>query len=92
MPKWAMGFWQSRERYKTQDEILGTVREFRKDKFLLTLSSTGNTGPIDKWGDHDFDSTCFADPKSMLTTLSHDSLNARLISVWGQVLQRHQEL
>ncbi len=29
MPKWAMGFWQSRERYKTQDELLGTLREFR---------------------------------------------------------------
>jgi alpha-D-xyloside xylohydrolase len=23
VPKWAMGFWQSRERYKTQDELLG---------------------------------------------------------------------
>jgi alpha-D-xyloside xylohydrolase len=22
VPKWAMGFWQSRERYKTQEEIL----------------------------------------------------------------------
>ena len=30
MPKWAMGFWQSRERYKTQDEIVGTLAEFRK--------------------------------------------------------------
>ncbi len=25
VPKWALGFWQSRERYKTQDEILTTV-------------------------------------------------------------------
>jgi len=30
MPKWAMGFWQSRERYKTQEELLETVRTFRE--------------------------------------------------------------
>lgn len=30
MPKWAMGFWQSRERYKTQDELLETLAEFRR--------------------------------------------------------------
>jgi len=35
VPKWAMGFWQSRERYKTQDEILNTVDEFRKRKVPL---------------------------------------------------------
>ena len=30
MPLWAMGFWQSRERYKTQEELLNTLSEFRK--------------------------------------------------------------
>ena len=30
MPKWAMGFWQSRERYKTQEELESTLKEFRK--------------------------------------------------------------
>ena len=30
MPKWAMGYWQSRERYKTQEELLSTLKEFRK--------------------------------------------------------------
>ena len=29
-PKWVLGFWQSRERYKTQDEIVSTLAEFRK--------------------------------------------------------------
>ena len=85
MPKWAMGFWQSRERYKTQDEILGTVREFRKRQIPIdNIVLDWQYWPIDKWGDHDFDSTRFADPKSMLTTL-HDSLNAHLmISVWAK--------
>ncbi len=30
MPKWAMGYWQSREKYNTQDEVLSTLAEFRK--------------------------------------------------------------
>ena len=37
LPKWAMGFWQSRERYKTQNELLSVVKEFRerKKKFIF---------------------------------------------------------
>jgi len=30
MPKWTMGFWQCRERYKSQNELLSVVKEFRK--------------------------------------------------------------
>lgn len=29
MPKWAMGFWQSREKYNTSDEMLGALKGFR---------------------------------------------------------------
>ena len=29
-PKWSFGFWQSRERYTTQDELVSTLAEFRK--------------------------------------------------------------
>lgn len=30
MPKWAMGYWQSREKYNTQEEVLSTLAEFRR--------------------------------------------------------------
>lgn len=85
MPKWAMGFWQSRERYKTQDEILSTVSEFRKRQIPLdNIVLDWQYWPIDKWGDHDFEASRFPDPKGMMNTL-HDSLNARLmISVWAK--------
>ncbi len=85
MPKWAMGFWQSRERYKTQEEILGVVAEFRKRKIPIdNIVLDWQYWPIDKWGDHDFDSTRFGNPKKMMEIL-HDSLNARLmISVWAK--------
>lgn len=38
MPKWAMGFWQSREKYNTQDEMLGALKGFRDRKFRWIIS------------------------------------------------------
>ena len=35
MPRWAMGLWQSRERYKTADELIDTVKEFRRRQIPL---------------------------------------------------------
>jgi alpha-D-xyloside xylohydrolase len=29
-PRWSWGFWQSRERYKTQDEVLSIAGEYRR--------------------------------------------------------------
>lgn len=85
MPKWAMGFWQSRQRYKTQDEILDVVNGFRSRNIPFdNIVLDWQYWPIDKWGDHEFDPTRFADPAVMMKTL-HDSLNANLmISVWAK--------
>ena len=33
--KWALGLWQSRERYKSQDELLSMVQEYRRRKIPL---------------------------------------------------------
>jgi len=45
MPQWAMGFWQSRERYKTQLELLETLAKFRENIFpSITLFRTGLIG------------------------------------------------
>lgn len=83
MPKWAMGFWQSRERYKTQDEILQTVQEFRKRKIGLdNIVLDWSYWKEDAWGSHEFDETRFPDPEGMIKTL-HNKYNTRLmISVW----------
>src|ERR1019366_2372362 len=35
VPQWALGFWQSRERYKTQEEVLSVVKEFRKKQIPI---------------------------------------------------------
>ena len=83
MPKWAMGFWQSRQRYTNQEELLGVVREYRKRNIPFdNIVLDWQYWPIDKWGDHQFDATRFPDPDGMIRTL-HNDLNARImISVW----------
>ena len=83
LPKWALGFWQSRERYKTQEEILNTVAEFRKrgiglDNIVLDWSYWKE----DQWGSHEFDSSRFPDAAGMIKTL-HDKYKTQfMISVW----------
>ncbi|QCR23510.1 TIM-barrel domain-containing protein [Pontibacter sp. SGAir0037] len=83
MPKWAMGFWQSRERYKTQDEILSTVQEFRKRKIGLdNIVLDWSYWKEDQWGSQQFDETRFPNPEGMIREL-HDKYNTHfMISVW----------
>ena len=82
MPKWSMGFWQSRERYKTQDELLDALGEFRKrhipiDNIVLDWSYWPKT----EWGSHDFDLERFSDASGMIDKV-HEQ-NARImVSVW----------
>ncbi len=83
MPKWAMGLWQCRERYKTQDELVGVVKEFRKRKIPFdNIVQDWFYWKENDWGSHDFDLTRYPDPDLMVKTL-HDTLNAHImISVW----------
>lgn len=82
MPKWAMGFWQSRERYKTQNQILSTLKEFRKLKFPIdNIVLDWFYWPETKWGSHQFDKNRFPDPKAMVDSIH--AMNAHMmISVW----------
>lgn len=82
MPKWAMGFWQSRERYKTQDELLETLAEFRRRNIPIdNIVQDWFYWPVDTWGDHAFDPERFPNPKGMVDSVH--AMNARImISVW----------
>ena len=82
LPKWALGFWQSRERYKSQDELVSVLEEYRErgipiDNIVLDWSYW----PVDAWGSHAFDPEFFPDPRAMVDRV-HE-LDARImISVW----------
>lgn len=85
MPKWAMGLWQSRERYKTQDEILNTVKEFRDRKIPLdNIVLDWSYWKEDQWGSQQFDELRFPDAEGMIKDL-HEKYNTRfMISVWAK--------
>lgn len=83
LPKWAFGKWQSRERYKTQKEILDVVDSFRKRKIPLdNVVLDWSYWRQAEWGSQDFDETRFSSPDSMINVL-HNKYNTRfMISVW----------
>jgi len=83
LPKWAMGFWQSRERYKTQEEILSTVSEFRKRKIPLdNIVEDWSYWEEDKWGSQQFDKSRFPDADGMIKELHEKYHTQFMISVW----------
>ena len=86
MPKWAMGYWQSRERYKTQDELLDVVAEYRKRNIPLdNIVLDWNYWPEPAWGSHQFDLKRFADANGMVDSVHRQNAHI-MISVWPEVL------
>lgn len=95
MPKWAMGYWLSRERYKTQDELLTALGEYRKREVPLdVIVQDWSYWPVDAWGSHEFDKQRFPDPKGMIQKV-HDQDARFMISVWPKfyiTTQHYKEL
>ncbi|MBQ8065785.1 MAG: DUF5110 domain-containing protein [Prevotella sp.] len=81
-PKWVLGFWQSRERYKTQQELVGTLAEFRQRRIPIdNIVQDWNYWPEDQWGSHEFEASRYPDPQQMVDSIH--ALHGRLmISVW----------
>ncbi|MDQ6845869.1 MAG: DUF5110 domain-containing protein, partial [Bacteroidota bacterium] len=88
VPKWAMGFLQSRERYKTQDELLNTVAQFRQRKIPLdNIVQDWSYWKVNDWGSQEFDPVRFPNPDSMIHIL-HDQYHVKfMISVWPKMYE-----
>ena len=83
-PKWAYGYWQCRERYHSQQEILDTAAEFRKrqipvDVLVQDWQYWGKYG----WNAMKFDEGYYPQPKQMLDQLHSNDLHM-MISVWSK--------
>jgi alpha-D-xyloside xylohydrolase len=81
-PRWAYGFWQCRERYSSQQQILDVAAEFRQrhipvDVMVQDWHYWGKYG----WNALRFDESEYPDPASMLNTLHRENLHF-VISVW----------
>ena len=83
MPRFALGLWQSRERYRTAKETLDTLAEFRRRGIPIdTIVMDWQYWRPDQWGSHQFDPERFPDPAGWIREI-HERWNARLmISVW----------
>lgn len=82
LPKWSFGYVQSRERYVTQDELIGTVRQFRERKIPLdTIVQDWSYWAPKHWGSFVPDGARYPDIDVM--TKAVHGMNAHvMISIW----------
>jgi alpha-D-xyloside xylohydrolase len=88
LPEWATGFWQSKLRYETQDELLSTVKEYKKRKIPLDIIV------IDffHWtqqGEWKFDEKYWPNPKEMIEEIKAMGIKV-MVSVWPTVDPRSE--
>jgi alpha-D-xyloside xylohydrolase len=95
-PLWTYGYWQSRERYKSQDEIVGVVKKYRElgiplDGIIQDWQYWGNNY---LWNAMEFLNPEFYDPQKMVGDVHN--LNAHMIiSIWnsfGPQTKQYKEL
>jgi alpha-D-xyloside xylohydrolase len=83
MPEWAMGFWQCKLRYQTQEEVLQIAEEYHRRGIPLSVIV------IDffHWtqqGDWKFDPVYFPDPAGMIRRLHELGIRV-MVSIWPTV-------
>ncbi len=84
LPLWAFGYFQSKDQYKNQEELVGVVKQYRK----LGIPLDGIIQGGQYWGDDNgdwnsmkFDPSAYNNPKEMIDQVH--ALNARMmISLW----------
>ena len=82
MPRWAMGFWQSRERYVTQADLLTVLKTFRDRHIPIdNIVQDWSYWKEPDWGSHRFDDARFPDPQAMIDSV-HAMHGRLMISVW----------
>ncbi len=81
-PKWVLGFWQSRERYQSSEDIESNLKKFRDLHIPVdNIVQDWNYWPIDAWGCHNFEESRYPNPQAMLDSVH--AMNGRfMISVW----------
>jgi alpha-D-xyloside xylohydrolase len=83
LPEWALGFWQCKLRYRTQQELLEVAREYKRrglpvsvfvvDYFHWTMM-----------GDWKFDPDYWPDPAAMVKELKEMGIEV-MVSIWPTV-------
>ena len=83
-PRYAFGYWQSRNRYATSQQSLDAVDEFRSRGIPLdVIVQDFMYWRPDQWGSHEADPARFPDVPGWIRAV-HDRHARLLISVWGK--------
>ena len=84
IPRWALGLWQSRQRYETAKASLDVVDGFRKRGIPFdNIVQDWFYWKEDSWGSHEFDPVRFPDPDKWIRAI-HEKHARVMISVWGK--------
>jgi alpha-D-xyloside xylohydrolase len=95
-PLWAFGFFQSRERYKSQQEIMEVVNKYRELGVPLDciIQDWQYWGADSNWNSMNFDNPEFPEPQKMIDYI-HKQNAKIMISIWasfGQDTKQYKEL
>jgi alpha-D-xyloside xylohydrolase len=83
MPDWATGFWQCKLRYKSQDELLGVAREYKRRGLPISVI----VADFFHWpqqGEWKFDPEYWPDPAAMIAELRDLGIEL-MVSIWPTV-------
>lgn len=83
-PLWTYGFWQSKERYKSQDEIMEVARRYRESEIPIDgmIQDWQYWGNNYLWNAMEFMSEDFPRPQEMVDSL-HNMNTHMIISIWS---------
>jgi len=81
--KWAYGYWQSKEHYATQAEVLAVAEKYRKLKMPIDniIQDWDYWNGNENWGGMFFDKTLYPTPKEMCDKLHAMNFHI-IISIW----------
>lgn len=88
IPHWATGFWQSRLRYETQEEVLAVARKYKELGIPLSVIVIDYFHWTEQ-GDYRFDPKYWPDPKKMADEL-HEMGIKLAVSMWPTI-NEHSE-
>ena len=83
MPEFAMGFWQSKLRYQTQDEILSIAREYKRRGLPISVIVIDFFHWTNQ-GDWKFDNNYWPEPEKMVKELNDMGIEL-MVSIWPTV-------
>ena len=94
--KWAYGYWQSKERYRTSDELMSVVREYRErqipiDNIVQDWNYWADYKPGDEiatwesasanWSSLSFHPSTYPDPSRLIAEIQNDYHMHYMISI-----------